>query len=267
MERLMLAHQRHDEILRQVNESGSVRVTDLVTQLKVSEMTVRRDIRVLAARGLLERVHGGAVKVEREEQPGKSAIAVSSEEQKALAEAAMETIRPGSAVFIGAGGCASALAKQIIESEFFSSLTVVTNFLPVAKMLDHAQQRQRDQGVIPAQVVIFGGQPDGHENLGPLTLVDAHSFHLHSVFIEAEGLDTETGLSCQSLERAALHRVLIRNCDFATVMVPSGAWERSALNIVCPVNKLSRVIAGSEPPPEIAAAMKQAQIMVEVCES
>jgi len=48
--------------------------------------------------------------------------------------------------------------------------------------------------------------------------------------------------------------------------VPSGAGQRSALNIVCPVNKLSRVIAGSEPPPDIAAAMKQAQIMVEVCE-
>ncbi|MDU5247586.1 MAG: DeoR family transcriptional regulator, partial [Varibaculum cambriense] len=62
MEIHMLAHQRHDEILRQVNESGSVRVTDLVKQLGVSEMTVRRDIRVLAARGLLERVHGGAVK-------------------------------------------------------------------------------------------------------------------------------------------------------------------------------------------------------------
>lgn len=262
----MLAHQRHDEILRQVNENGSVRVTDLVTQLGVSEMTVRRDIRVLAARGFLERVHGGAVKLEREEQPGKPAVAVSSEEQKALAEAALETIRPGSTVFIGAGGCARSLAKLIIESEFFSSLTVITNFLPVAKMLDHAQQRQREQGTIPAQVIIFGGQPDGYENLGPLTLIDAHNFHVHSVFIEAEGLDTETGLSCQSQERAALHRLLIRDCEFATVMVPSGAWQRSALNIVCPLNKLSRVIAGSEPPPEIAAAMKQAQIMVEVCE-
>ncbi|MDU1683508.1 DeoR family transcriptional regulator [Varibaculum cambriense] len=44
----MLAHQRHDEILRQVNSNGSVRVTDLVTELGVSEMTVRRDISLLA---------------------------------------------------------------------------------------------------------------------------------------------------------------------------------------------------------------------------
>ncbi len=262
----MLAHQRHDEILRQVNENGSVRVTDLVAQLGVSEMTVRRDIRVLAARGLLERVHGGAVKVERDEQPGKSTVTVSSEEQKALAQAALETIRPGSAVFIGAGGCARSLAKLIIDSEIFSSLTVITNFLPVAKLLDQAQQLQRDQGIAPAQVIIFGGQPDGYETLGPLTLVDAHNFHIHSVFIEAEGLDAETGLSCQSLDRAALNRILIRKSEFATAIVPSGAWQRSALNIVCPIDKLSRVIAGSEPPSEIASVMKQAQIMVDVCE-
>lgn len=262
----MLAHQRHDEILRQVNESGSVRVTDLVKQLGVSEMTVRRDIRVLSARGLLERVHGGAVKLEGVGEPQRPALETSSGEQRALAKAALATIRPGSSVFIGAGSCGEHLAKLITESEFFSSLTVITNFMPVAKLLDQAQQHQRDQGIAPAQVIIFGGQPEGYENLGPLTLGDAHNFHLHSVFLEAESLAAETGLSCENINRAALHRVLIRNCDFSTVMVPNRAWQQATLNVVCPLKKLSRVIASGEPPAEIADAMKQSQIMVEVCE-
>ncbi|WP_122820429.1 DeoR/GlpR family DNA-binding transcription regulator [Varibaculum vaginae] len=260
----MLAHQRHDEILRQVNQNGSVRVTDLVTQLDVSEMTVRRDIQVLATKGLLERVHGGAVRIAGASEEGNLATSAPSGEEKILAQAALETIRPGSSVFIGGGGCGPILAKLITESDFFSSLTVATNCLPVAKLLDRAQQEQRNQGRVPAQVIIFGGQPEGHENLGPLTLANAHNFYFHSVFIEAEGMDKETGLSCGNLDKAALKQVLIRNCEFATVMVPARSWGRTALNVVCPLKQLSRVISATEPPTEIAEALTQSQIMLDI---
>ena len=262
----MLAHQRHDEILRQVNQTGSVRVTDLVTLLDVSEMTVRRDIRVLAEKGLLERVHGGAVRLEAEAGRANLPASAPSGEEKLLAQAALETIRPGSSVFIGGGGCGCILAKLITESEFFSSLTVATNFLPVAKILDDAQQQQRDNGTIPAQVIIFGGQPENYENLGPLTLANAANFYFHSVFIEAEGIDKETGLSCENLDKAALERVLVRNCEFATVMVPTRSWGSTALNVVCPLKQLSRMVSATEPPTEIAEALTQAQIMLDLRE-
>src|SRR4051794_41306898 len=57
----MLASQRQDRILADVQAHGAVRVTDLVAALDVSDMTVRRDIGELARRGLVRRVHGGAV--------------------------------------------------------------------------------------------------------------------------------------------------------------------------------------------------------------
>ena len=57
----MLASQRRAAILAMVEESGAVRVSDLVEQLGVSDMTVRRDIERLDSDGLLERVHGGAL--------------------------------------------------------------------------------------------------------------------------------------------------------------------------------------------------------------
>lgn len=262
----MLAHQRHDEILRQVNQNGSVRVTDLVTQLGVSEMTVRRDIRVLAAKGMLKRVHGGAIRLEGAPGGGNLPVSAPSGEEKILAQAALETIRPGSNVFIGGGGCGTILAKLITESEFFSSLTVATNYLPAAKILDHAQQGQRDKGSAPAKVIVFGGQPENYENLGPLTLTNASNFYFHSVFIEAEGIDKDTGLSCENIDKAALNRVLIRNCEFTTVMVPTRSWGRTALNVVCPLNQLSRIVSATQPPTEIAEALTQAQIMLDVRE-
>lgn len=259
----MLAHQRHEEILRQVNSNGSVRVTDLVTELGVSEMTVRRDISLLANQGKLERVHGGAVRLEGESLPA-SASTAANDEEKILAEAAAETIRPGSKLFIGAGGSGLSLAKIISESEIFSSLTVATNYLPAIRILDEAQQMQRDNSRAHAEVIFFGGQPSGHETLGSSTVITAYNFHFHSVFIEAEGIDAQTGLSCNNLDKAMVEKVLIENSEFATVMVPTLAWRRSALGVVCPLNQLSRVISVSAPPSGIAEGLTEAQVMVDI---
>ncbi|MEV5312230.1 LacI family DNA-binding transcriptional regulator [Streptomyces sp. NPDC052610] len=57
----MHAEERHQEILHRLRERGSIRVTDVAAELNVSPITVRRDVEALAERGLVTRVHGGAV--------------------------------------------------------------------------------------------------------------------------------------------------------------------------------------------------------------
>src|SRR5580692_431154 len=56
----MLARHRQSLILAAIRNDGSARVSDLTQQLGVSEMTIRRDLEVLAKDGLVEKVHGGA---------------------------------------------------------------------------------------------------------------------------------------------------------------------------------------------------------------
>ena len=65
----MLARERHDLILRHLALRGSVQLSELMTVLGVSEITVRRDLTQLAAAGLLTRTHGGAIAVERGPRP------------------------------------------------------------------------------------------------------------------------------------------------------------------------------------------------------
>lgn len=59
----MLAHQRQDFILRKVVTNGGVRVSHVVAELGVSDMTIRRDIDALVAKGLVTKVHGGAIPI------------------------------------------------------------------------------------------------------------------------------------------------------------------------------------------------------------
>ena len=80
----MLAQQRQQTILERVRSSGGVRVADLVRELGVSDMTIRRDLEVLAERGLVEKVHGGATVAGpgSTEEPGFAAKSVRQQLEK-----------------------------------------------------------------------------------------------------------------------------------------------------------------------------------------
>ena len=132
----MLASQRRSVILELVEESGAVKVSELVERLGVSDMTIRRDIERLSSDGLLERVHGGALAIgdpHSSEEPGFSAKSLLQLSQKqAIAQAAAARVTPGSAIGISAGTTTYELARAVKD---VPQLTVVTNSVPVAQLL------------------------------------------------------------------------------------------------------------------------------------
>src|SRR4051795_9980446 len=118
----MLATQRQDRILADVQAHGAVRVTDLVAALDVSDMTVRRDIGELARRGLVRRGHGGAagpratrhragVAPKRAAPPPAPAPEpefatkrfLAADQKAAIARAALAWVTPGCAISVSAG--------------------------------------------------------------------------------------------------------------------------------------------------------------------
>ena len=142
----MLARQRQAFILDRVREDGAVRVADLVRELGVSDMTVRRDLEILDERGLLEKVHGGATSIAGTAlfEPGfalKSALQQS--EKDAIADAAAALVEPGMAIAVSAGTTTYALAQRLA---LVPGLTVVTNSVRVADVLH--QNGRADQTII-----------------------------------------------------------------------------------------------------------------------
>ncbi len=112
----MLASQRRSAILALVEEAGAARVSELVDQLGVSDMTVRRDIERLDAEGLLERVHGGAIALlpRAADEPGFSAkSSLMTAEKHAIARAAAALVEPGATIGISAGTTTYEFARAI----------------------------------------------------------------------------------------------------------------------------------------------------------
>ena len=117
----MLARQRQARIVDEVRRRGGVRVSDLTSLLDVSDMTVRRDLEELDRRGLVHKVHGGAVLATNSaEEPGFEAKSVRERPEKsALAVAAAGLVGPGQALAISAGTTTSALAATMPNNERF----------------------------------------------------------------------------------------------------------------------------------------------------
>lgn len=164
---MQLAQQRRAFILEAVRRDGAVRVAELVERLAVSDMTVRRDLDALAARGLVEKVYGGAVAAPgtRVEEPGFDAkAALAGPAKAAIAETAASLVEPGSVVAVSAGTTACAVAARLLD---VPRLTVLTNSLPVAELVRSAS-RDRGEAAVPTLLLTGGAPTPSAALVGPL---------------------------------------------------------------------------------------------------
>jgi DeoR/GlpR family transcriptional regulator of sugar metabolism len=214
----MLARQRQALILDHVREEGAVRVADLVRELGVSDMTVRRDLEILDERGLLEKVHGGATSVAGTAlfEPGfalKSTLQQS--EKDAIADAAVAYVEPGMAIAVSAGTTTYALAQRLAH---IPGLTVVTNSVRVGDAL--YQTGRTDQTII-----LTGGVRTPSDALaGPFAVAALRTVHVDLVFVGVHGMDPRSGFTCPNLLEADTDRALIEAGRRLVVVADASKW-------------------------------------------
>ncbi len=214
----MLARQRQAFILDRVREDGAVKVSDLVRDLGVSDMTVRRDLEILDDRGLLEKVHGGATTIAGNAlfEPGFAAkSSLQQAEKDAIADAAAALVEPGMAIAISAGTTTYALAQRLAD---VPGLTVVTNSTRVADILHHV-------GPTDQTIVLTGGVRTPSEALvGPFAVAALRTIHVDLVFVGVHGMDPHSGFTCPNLLEAETDRALIEAGRRLVVVADHSKW-------------------------------------------
>ncbi len=214
----MLARQRQAFILERVREDGAARVADLVRELGVSDMTIRRDLEILDELGLLEKVHGGATSIAGSAmfEPGFTAkSSMQQAEKDAIADAAATLAEPGMAVGVSAGTTTFALARRLAA---VPGITVVTNSIRVADVLH--QNGRRDQTII-----LTGGVRTPSEALvGPFAVAALRTIHVDVVFIGVHGMDPRSGFTCPNLLEADTDRALIEAGRRLVVVADHSKW-------------------------------------------
>ncbi|RZS36450.1 DeoR family transcriptional regulator [Herbihabitans rhizosphaerae] len=214
----MLARQRQDAILEEVRRAGAVRVHELATRLRVSDMTVRRDLDALARRGLVDKVYGGATSVTgpKVDEPGFEAKSVRALAQKlAIAQRAADLVLPGTAIGLGAGTTTWTLARCL---DSVPDLTVVTNSVKVSDVLQRAGRSDRT-------VMLTGGLRTPSDALvGPVAVRTLRGLHLDQVFLGAHGVEMDAGFTTPNMEESEVNRALVGAGGSLVVLADHSKW-------------------------------------------
>lgn len=231
-----LASQRHDRILEQVGRFGAARVSELVELLGVSDMTIRRDVEVLAGRGLLARVHGGVTAVggRSTDEPGFTAkSSLQNEEKRAIARAAAELVEPSAAVAISAGTTTFEVAREL---RHVPDLTVVTNSVPVAQLL-------HDSARPDLTLVLTGGTRTPSDALvGPVAVASLQTLHVDWLFLGVHGIDTDAGLTTPNMVEAETNRALLSSARRCVVVADHTKWGVVGLSTIAGLDRVDVLV-------------------------
>ena len=214
----VLAQQRQAKIVARVRSDGAVKVADLVVDLGVSDMTIRRDLEVLAGRGLLSKVHGGATVASpgSTDEPGFAAKADRQRAEKvAIATRAATMVRPGSSIGLSAGTTTAELARRLVD---VPDLTVVTNSVPVAEIFYRADRPDRT-------VVLTGGERTPSDALvGPIAVAAIGTLHPDVLFLGVHGMSARAGFTTPNLLESDTNRALVAAAQQLVVLADSTKW-------------------------------------------
>ena len=215
---VMLARQRQTLILERVRETGAVRVADLVRELGVSDMTVRRDLEILDERGLLEKVHGGATTISGapSSSPGSRRSPRCSRPRRTRSPT-----RPSPSSSPGwRSACRRAPrpTRSRSASRDVPGLTVVTNSTRVADVL-------HEVGRADQTIILTGGVRTPSEALvGPFAVAALRTVHVDLVFVGVHGMDPHSGFTCPNLLEADTDRALIEAGRRLIVVADHSKW-------------------------------------------
>ena len=245
----MLARQRQAKILERVQEDGAVRVADLVRELGVSDMTVRRDLEILDERGLLEKVHGGATALEGTTlfEPTFGAKSLLQQGEKgAIARAAADLVEPGMAIALSAGTTTYALAQQLVD---LPRITVVTNSIRVTDTLHHS-------GRADQTIILTGGVRTPSEALvGPFAVAALRTVHVDLVFVGVHGMDPHSGFTCPNLQEAETDRALIEAARRLVIVADHTKWGVIGISSIARLDQADVLVTDSGLSPEARSTL------------
>lgn len=215
----MFAQERHRAIESFVRQKGRLTVSELARQLGASDMTVRRDLRLLEAAGKVIRAHGGALHPDfLEPEPGFEHKAVDAAEAKvALAKAVAAELPERGHIFLDAGTTCLEVARQILDRR---DLTIVTNSIPVLQLGTGARARFVAVGgeVRPVSLALVGG----------LALDWLRSLRFDVAVVAASGLDAKDGASTTELSEAGVKQAACARATRRVLVSHAAKWNKPA---------------------------------------
>ena len=248
----MLTRQRKQHLLEALRRDGQIVAKAMSESLGLSEDTLRRDLRELAAEGLLQRVHGGALPLAAAAVDFAARRQLVPDEKAAIGRAAALMVKPGQVVFVDGGTTAVQLARQLPAS---LRATVVTHSPSVAvELAAHAH----------VDVVLIGGRLFKHSVVAVgAAAVDAIArIHADTYFMGVTGVHATAGLTTGDMEEAAVKRALMAAASETVVLASSEKLGAASPYVINPVASAAVALVAADAPARALAALRKAGLRI-----
>lgn len=247
--------ERHSIILELLREFGKVDVADLSSKLKVSAVTIRKDLDLLEEKKLLYRTHGGAILAD----PYIATRKVSEKEKlrpevkRRIGLKAVELLSPQDALIIASGTTVQAFARCIENMK----LTVITSAMNVAmELLDKPD----------IEIIQLGGiiRHSSASAVSEYAIRMLDNFSCSKLFLGVDGIDPEYGLSTTHIQEACLNQAMIAAATKTIVLADSSKFGRRGFSKICNMSDIDWVITDWGISPKMLEAIEEQGVKVTI---
>ncbi len=231
----MLTSQRKSLLLDMLRREGQVIAKRAAEEFSLSEDTIRRDLREMAAEGLLRRVHGGAMPIAPDLPDFSARQVISSDVKRRLGAAAAKLVKPGQMIFLD-GGTSTAEIARAVPRDF--AFTVATHSPTIAAELEQHPT---------AEVILIGGRIYKHSMVavGAMAMSQISLIRPDIFFLGVTAVHPNQGLSTGDMEEAAIKRHIASQAAETFVLVTEEKLDASSPCTIMPVSELAGMIVQS----------------------
>jgi DeoR/GlpR family transcriptional regulator of sugar metabolism len=250
---ILLPSERQRLIQEWLARDGRIIAADFARDLRISEDTIRRDLRELAQRGQCRRVYGGALPLSPAGGPIEARRGEAVERKEELARAAAALVEPGQFLFLDAGTTTQAIARMLPGD---ARLTVATNAPAIAVELS-----QR----VGFDVILIGGRMDRDLGavLGAAAVRSIESLSPDLAFIGACAVDPDMGIQAFAYEDSLFKQAVAARSRSVAVAATSEKLRTRAPFSVLGAAEVDRLILEADAPSDVVVAFERLGVAVQ----
>jgi DeoR family transcriptional regulator, aga operon transcriptional repressor len=250
----LLIDERRQHILSLIHHHGRVIVAELSGSLGISQITIRKDLEHLQSKGLVQRTHGGALRIQAStlfDPSLQEKQKQHSQEKQRIAAAAAKMVEEGQCVMLDSGTTTTAISYALKQ---FARLTVITNAVNIAAELTSTD----------IEVILIGGilRKNSFSLVGPLAEDVLQEMHADILFLGVDGFDLEIGLTTPNVLESRVNRAMVKAARRVVAVCDATKFNRRSLSRIAPPTSIHCVITDKSLPQETAQALRALDIEV-----
>lgn len=240
--------EREKTILTVLSEKGSASVSDLSNILSVSEVTVRSYLTDMESRGLLNRVHGGAIPLIHPHILERQTLFV--EEKQRIAKAAADLISDGDTIMIEAGTTTALIPKYLANKSY---IHIVTN-----SMLAFTSARSNPS----VRITLVGGEfrNSTESFVGSIALETIRRFNVKYAFVGTDGFSVKAGITTQLIEGGDILKEMKERAEQTILLADSSKYNKAGVVSILPLASMDMIITDSSISKEAIAEIEEQNV-------